>query len=39
MRWLVSITDTTDMNLSKLWDIWRTEVWYSPPGPKEIDTP
>ena len=25
MRWLDSITDSTDMNLSKLWDIVRTE--------------
>ena len=29
MRWLDSITDSTDMNLSKLWDIMQDRgVWW-----------
>ena len=29
MRWLDSITDPMDMNLSKLWDIMKNrEVWH-----------
>ena len=41
MRWLGSITDSMDMNLSKLWEIvkdreaWRAEVHG---GCKELDT-
>ena len=30
MRWLVSITDSVDMNLSKLWEIVEDRrVWYA----------
>ena len=40
MRWLNSITDSMDMNLSKLWEIVkdRGDWCVSPQGHKESDT-
>ena len=40
MRWLDNTTDSTDMNLSKLWEMsgrQRNLVCYSPWGHKESD--
>ena len=39
MRWLDSITDSVDMNLSKLWEIVedRGDYCFSPLGRKESD--
>ena len=38
MRWLDRITDSTDMNLSKLWEIVKDKGACSPLGQKELDT-
>ena len=39
MRWLESITDSMDMNWSKLWDIVKDgEAWRAAWGCKESDT-
>ena len=41
LRWLCSITDSMDMNLSKLWETVKDrEAWYTagPCGQKESDT-
>ena len=42
MRWLNSITDSMDMNLSRLWEIMKDKegslACYSPWGPKESNT-
>ena len=41
MRWLDGITDSTDMSLSKLWEIVKDRgslVCCSPWGHKELDT-
>ena len=48
MRWLGSITDSMDMNLSKLWEIVKNRgAWHAAVhgvaksqswGPKELDT-
>ena len=40
MRWLNSITDSVDINLSKLWEIVedRGLVCYRPWGHKKLDT-
>ena len=38
MRWLESITDSMDMNWSKLWDIVKDgEAWRAAWGCKELD--
>ena len=38
MRWLDSITNLMDMNLSKLWEIVKDKGACSPLGQKELDT-
>ena len=39
MRWLDSITDSMDMNLSKLWEMLKDPgAWYAPWGHEELDT-
>ena len=38
VRWLESITDSTDMNLNKLWDIVEDREAWCATGPQELDT-